>query len=230
MNRSGEYKPGLSCEEFEAAVFEEGPALGAEGALESDLREHAAACLRCSILLMEMRELNSALRGLAQADSQEGLPRQVEAKLLEAFRKNQGLGADRKANWHGAALAAAGVVLLILGMAVHRFMAPAPSAKISGEPVALKASEPVATDKERSEAVSTEDSESFLALAYSDGEANPEDGAIVRVLIPRAALASMGIPVSDISDERVPAEVVIGEDGTPQAIRLVSQEREEAEF
>jgi hypothetical protein len=181
--------------------------------------------------LMEMRELNSALRGLVRADSQEALPPQAEAQLLQAFRASHGAGSDRKVVWHSAALAAAAVVLLILGVAVHRFMAPASNAKNSPEPVTAKVVQPAATtDKVKSEAVSTEDSDSFLALAYSDGEANPEDGAIVRVLIPRATLASMGIPVSDISDERVPAEMVIGEDGTPQAIRLVSQEREEAEF
>lgn len=46
---------------------------------------------------------------------------------------------------------------------------------------------------------------------------------LVRVSIPRSSLLSMGIPVrADRMDERVQADVLLGEDGTARAIRFVT--------
>jgi hypothetical protein len=44
------------------------------------------------------------------------------------------------------------------------------------------------------------------------------------VILSRPALASLGLPVSDIgTGDRIPADIVMSEDGAPQAIRLVAQ-------
>ncbi|MBI2685824.1 MAG: hypothetical protein HYX27_05880 [Acidobacteria bacterium] len=51
-----------------------------------------------------------------------------------------------------------------------------------------------------------------------------ERGSIVRIRLPKSSLPGLGIPVSaDRWNESVPADVVLGEDGTLRAIRLVSQ-------
>jgi hypothetical protein len=51
-----------------------------------------------------------------------------------------------------------------------------------------------------------------------------EDGAVVRVVLSRSALVSLGVSVADVgSSEQVPADLVVSADGTPEAIRLVSQ-------
>lgn len=63
-----------------------------------------------------------------------------------------------------------------------------------------------------------------MALPYADFPENLEGGAIVRMNLSRAALASFGLPVSDVGDaEPIPADVIVSADGTPQAVRLVSQ-------
>jgi len=50
----------------------------------------------------------------------------------------------------------------------------------------------------------------------------PEEGHIVRVELPRSALASFGLPVSaEAGGGRVKADVLLGEDGTARAIRFV---------
>ena len=50
----------------------------------------------------------------------------------------------------------------------------------------------------------------------------PEDEVVVRVSLPPAALASFGVPVSDAGrDENILADVIVGEDGTPRAVRVV---------
>ena len=126
MNRSDEYRQKLSCEEFEAAVWDRDPGFDV-GSLPSEFREHAAFCARCASLLTDADELKGLLQDLAEADARQALSPSTEARLLQAFRESQGLGADRKVLWHGAALAAVAMVLLILSIAVHRFMVPASS-------------------------------------------------------------------------------------------------------
>lgn len=62
----------------------------------------------------------------------------------------------------------------------------------------------------------------FMPLTYG-AALNPNEGAqLVRVELPRSALASLGLPVNaDQSDERVKADVLLGHDGMARAIRFV---------
>jgi hypothetical protein len=54
-----------------------------------------------------------------------------------------------------------------------------------------------------------------------------EGAAVVRVALSRSALASLGVPVADATDtSEIPADLIVSVDGTPQAIRLVSQTTE----
>jgi hypothetical protein len=50
-----------------------------------------------------------------------------------------------------------------------------------------------------------------------------ERGSVHRVRLPRSSLTTFGIPVRpDRWNESVPADIVIGEDGTVRAVRFVS--------
>src|SRR5208282_2608356 len=70
----------------------------------------------------------------------------------------------------------------------------------------------------------SEDATAFVALPYADDSAARDGGAIIRVVLSRPALASLGMPVTDLgATDRIPADIVVSEDGAPQAIRLVSQ-------
>jgi hypothetical protein len=70
----------------------------------------------------------------------------------------------------------------------------------------------------------SQDATGFVSLPYAADPATLEDGAVVRVVLSRSALASLGLPVADVgASEQVPADIVLSEDGAPQAIRLVSQ-------
>ncbi len=61
----------------------------------------------------------------------------------------------------------------------------------------------------------------FLPLTYVT-EAAQESGQVVRVRIPRAALASFGLPVNaERASELIKADIVIGDDGVARAIRFV---------
>lgn len=62
----------------------------------------------------------------------------------------------------------------------------------------------------------------FLPLGAGFIDRN-ERTQLVRVSIPRSSLLSMGIPVrADRMEERVQADVLLGEDGTARAIRFVT--------
>lgn len=62
----------------------------------------------------------------------------------------------------------------------------------------------------------------FIPLVQYAGFAQSEGGHLVRVELPRSALASFGIPVNaDQAGGRVKADVLLGEDGTARAIRFV---------
>jgi len=62
----------------------------------------------------------------------------------------------------------------------------------------------------------------YLALTYLAKSTAIDSGTVVRVELSRAALARLGLPVSfDHSSASLKADVIIGDDGVAQAIRLV---------
>jgi hypothetical protein len=62
----------------------------------------------------------------------------------------------------------------------------------------------------------------FLALPGYDPAIPAEQLSIVRVQLPASALWQMGAPVSpDSGAQRFMADFVVGQDGTPYAVRLV---------
>jgi hypothetical protein len=62
----------------------------------------------------------------------------------------------------------------------------------------------------------------FIALPYAPPIDVNEDAQVIRVRLPRAAMRSVGLPVNeDRWFERVPAEVLLGQDGVARAVRFV---------
>ena len=62
----------------------------------------------------------------------------------------------------------------------------------------------------------------YISLTQGYTLPMPEGGQVLRVELPRSALASFGLPVNeDRLNERIKADVVIGNDGIARAIRFV---------
>src|ERR1051325_5826531 len=62
----------------------------------------------------------------------------------------------------------------------------------------------------------------FIPLSYMSAASLQDGGQIVRVQLPRAALANFGLPVNmDRYNEKVKADVIYGVDGMARAIRFV---------
>ncbi|MBO0721223.1 MAG: hypothetical protein J2P41_10390 [Blastocatellia bacterium] len=67
-----------------------------------------------------------------------------------------------------------------------------------------------------------EDTTEFISLRYGDDNEPMESGDVIRVLMPRSALVTLGLPVNVLrADEPVMADLLIGEDGLARAIRFV---------
>jgi len=70
--------------------------------------------------------------------------------------------------------------------------------------------------------ISNEIATEFMPLGYLNAANFQDGGQIVRVELPRSAMASFGLPVNmDRYNERVKADVLLGVDGVAHAIRFV---------
>jgi hypothetical protein len=73
---------------------------------------------------------------------------------------------------------------------------------------------------------SSEVATDFLPLGYLNPASLQDGGQIVRVEVPRTTMASFGLPVNmDRYNERVKADVLVGVDGVPHAIRFVQDKK-----
>jgi len=203
------------------------------GALDTKLVEsalaHAESCSRCAQLLSESEWLDFGLKTVAARESNLQAAPRVELVLLREFR-NQHASIDRRRfQWRVVALATAAVLVLAMGLVLHQRMAPKPNVTVAEQPSHSSPvmNVPASGQRPLAEAQAADTSEyatGFVSLPYADDPSTLDDASIVRVVLSRPALASLGVPVTDTSDtESVPADLLLGEDGTPEAIRLVSQ-------
>jgi hypothetical protein len=219
---------------------------------------HAESCGRCAALLTEVEWLEFSMRDLARHDASCCVSSRVESALLQEFRRQKGAEARRQIRWRLAALGVAAAFFLFLGMSLRMHvwrltpssLGPMPNAAAShsqpavspaAAPVPVQApiqakiaTVPVTPARRQAAASDSGDSEyatAFVQLPYADDSAALDGGAIVRVSLSGSALASFGLPVADFaSSDRFQADLIVGADGTPQAIRLVSQLNPSEEF
>ncbi|MBY0503649.1 MAG: hypothetical protein K2X03_07060 [Bryobacteraceae bacterium] len=181
-----------------------------------------------------MREERRVTEWLAEyRDSLDAVstPSAVEARLRAEVRRRQRVSVSP---WWLAAGAAA---LLALGIWIGRPRAAAlPAPVVAQAPAALPA-EPVeivqparvqpvvvmpAPRQTRLAQPAPAPVAVFVMLPGSEYLPPAQDVQVMRVRIPRTRIQSLGWPVNvDRLEERVLADVLVGEDGVPRAVRLV---------
>lgn len=219
----------MNCAQFEEIVHDlERP--GTEGfALRENALAHAESCSRCGRLLTETEALNLALRGLAVQEADQPASPRMEAALVQEFRREKAAAIGRRVRWQVAALGIAAVALLAFGLSMHH--RPVKPGVVAGQPGTSSQPGPAAAAADRSEPAEAEDWSDFVPLPYGADPDAAEEGAVVRVELSRASLASLGVSLTPTeSDEPVLADLVVSEDGTPEAIRLVSEENASRNF
>jgi negative regulator of sigma E activity len=178
--------------------------------------------------------LKEALQRLAAA-SQQSLPAEVGAELLGKFRHHH---ARRRWIRRGGMLALAACIALTViwssQRASQRQSGQSFAKAITGTeekpstppaPVVAAEPKPAKTMPVRSRSTrpaTTSANRAFLALPAYDPTVPQDELQIVRVQLPASALWKIGAPVSpDISERRMTADFVVGQDGTAYAVRLV---------
>ena len=242
----------MNCQKFESVVSElaRGQMMAAE--LRAEALAHGDVCDECATRLSDEQMLTLGFQSLATEMESLEAPREVEAKLLEAFRARpafeKSVPVRVKPRYWIAAVAA--MLLLAISLLVFSWTRrptsnpglavkqeePQPKQVVQDieKPAALEAPQPVRRKRNRplssrradtaavANHVTKEIATDFIPLTYMSAASLQEGGQIIRVQLPRSALATFGLPVNmDRYNEKVKADVIYGVDGMARAIRFV---------
>ncbi len=230
----------MKCREFESVMADVAREREPD-AVRREALDHAASCARCAARLAEEREVAHALRTFAESNSDRGAPARVEAALLAAFVQPRPVvmrkPAGRVLRWAVPAAAAAAVALAVwAGLRIETAPAvrtpAAPPRAAETKPVAVPvaaapvkpARKVVARKPVRRKAVKQEVATRFYRLHDLGEDADPPSGPVVRIQLPRRALASFGFPIDpERMWETVQADVALDDTGTAREIRFVRE-------
>lgn len=141
--------------------------------------------------------VDEALRALAAADAQAIVPAHVEAAVMKAWDerpRRSGGWADRRPWWRAAALVAGAAVLVVVAVLLRGVPPGAGTGDIPAPEVGY--------------------------VLVPDPMADPAALQIMRLRMPRAGLANLGVPlVNPDADGLVDVELLVGDDGVARAIR-----------
>jgi hypothetical protein len=228
---------GMTCREFDEVVHAFVRMELLDVALREEAVDHAARCGNCAERMAEAGALAEATETAGKSLRELQAPPSVETAVMAAFRTHHRHAAWRRRFEWAAMGAAAALVLFFLWTTTGPSKgqsSPSPRKDVSSqsnEPLDAQATVPSQPDEivptaetEEANAVIGENlaGEDFVPLPFAD-EIGPEDlGMVVRVQLTRASLTELGYPVTDTpDDDLISADVLVGEDGWPRAVRLV---------
>lgn len=250
----------MNCQRFESVVSElaRGQMMAAEQ--RGEALAHSDACDDCAARLHDEQTLTLGLQSLAAEMESQEAPREIEAKLLEAFRAREVVVpiAKRQSTSRYWLAAIAAMLLIAISVVAFRWSKhpadvpvqaqrqeqpqPAvndkPNEQLAGDvekpavvaelpqrpkpkrvhPVSLRRADNASVANHVTKEIATD----FIPLSYMSAASLQEGGQIIRVQVPRSALANFGLPVNmDRYNEKVKADVLYGVDGMARAIRFV---------
>ena len=219
----------MTCREFEGDIVElaRGSEAGAEAA--EQLRAHLDRCAGCAARLERERQLTAALKAMAGAEPTSTRAAAIEAELLAAFAGQQAAATRQapaprtgtRAPAVRAWLAAAAV--LVLAVAAWQGITRWPSAADTAARVGAGPARVEGAPEARPVPAGGGQALQFVALPTAIGLPALESGHIVRVELPAADLPAYGFDVTpQPAAGAVQADVLVGQDGQPRAIRFVT--------
>lgn len=219
----------MNCTEFRNLIQDLAREDASAGAVVADALAHAESCRACDALLREAEQLTASLHSLAARHRFDAAPPRVEVALLQALRQQRAPapGLLRIGGWLAVSAVglAAAALLAILLTGYRPGISPAPARTPESAPRQTNRPSvpPRATWADYAVDGETEEqaAASYIPLAADFDPSWLEGGAIVRVVLSRPALESMGVPVNADGDGQMVADMVVSDDGTPEAIRVV---------
>lgn len=215
----------MKCNEFEEMGLDAERDASLSDAQRAAAAFHAASCPRCAALRDSWEATGLELRSLAQATGAVDAPPRVEMRLRQQFRAQYHTPKARRtavvAAW---GLAAAAVVVGAVSWVrwhdnLQNHVAAKPNAP------ALNLTLPGQNATEDSQALVADNELSDFTLLPGVLAAETDGSAILSVRLQRGALGALGLPVNeDRASEWIQVDLLVGNDGLPQAVRLPESE------
>lgn len=175
--------------------------------------------------------LQAALRAVRESTLSARVPQQLEEKLIEAMRRRPNAAVTHR---HSRVLFAAAAILACAVPAAFVWMSSLRPVAVQPAKPAIRAFrfEPRAPAQEQPPARATAGSKqqvarpsevvtAFLPLGYAGPP--PDAYQVVRVKMDRSSLVQYGLPLNlERSDEPLNADLLVGNDGVPRAVRFVN--------
>ena len=212
----------MTCEEFELAGLDL-ETMQEDDAVHSAAREHLRSCQRCAALHENWQTLRADLRAVGAETKEAEAPARVEMRLLQEFRtRHKTMKVRRAAMYAGWTLAAATVVVAAVSWVNWRHengKGSAPSAVNSAQGVNINKTMPAGPELGET-IIAANDAGEFTLLPGSF-PGMLEDATVVRVQMQRGALSALGLTVNEErAADLIQVDLLVGDDGQPQALRL----------
>ena len=211
----------MTCDEFEAIGWDAQSNASLTDVQRAAAAAHAVSCTRCAALGDSWEATRLELRSLAQATTTAEAPARVEMRLRQQFRAQYHTPKARRTAVVTAWVLAAAAVLVGAASWVNwrtnqnRVIALPPDRGVAGD---RSVGQSFRADPQTFMA----DSElSDFTLLPGILPADTDDAAILRVRMQRGALGALGLPVNeDRANEWIQVDLLVGNDGLPEAVRL----------
>jgi anti-sigma factor RsiW len=196
---------------------------------------HASTCSRCAALQDSWEAAGVELRAFAEDTAMAQAPARVEMRLRQEFRTQHvtlkvrragiiaawGLataavlvGAVSWINWHKNGHEEAANHLQSSSRAAN-------SAASNANAASNHESATDASDSADSDALMADNELSDFTMLPGTLPADTADAAILRVRMQRGSLSALGLPVNEeLASEWIQVDLLVGNDGLPQAVRL----------
>jgi hypothetical protein len=216
----------MNCEQAEAIVLDLDREDGVDSLERAAAIAHLSHCSHCAGLQESWQAAREELRLLSEETLEARAPARVEMRLRQEFRTRHRTMVVRRtavvASW---ALASAAILVGALGswnwLQARRLETNKQSVVATNAPLTSGA----ASQSQSADSLSAgDDSAEFTPLPGTTLE-ETEDTSIFHVRMQRGSLGALGLPVNEArAGEWIQVDLLVGNDGLPQAVRLAQEE------
>ena len=220
----------MNCEQVEAIVLDLGRDTDADPLERAAAVAHLSHCSRCAALQESWETAREELRALGEETLEARAPARVEMRLLQEFRtRHRTMVVRRTAVVAAWALAAAAILVGAVGTWNWQQLR-----HLEEEKQKLVAQIPLETTGTAAQNQGSANPSAGFSSADDSGEFTPlpgttldetDEAAILRVRMQRGSLGVLGLPVNEErAGEWIQVDLLVGNDGLPQAVRLAQEE------
>ncbi len=196
-----------NCQDHQDALLDTARAIDGDGIATEALAAHLHECGDCRTRMAREQALTDGLRRVAHSVSDAPPLDALETRLLNAFGVVHpaasviDTSSSRRRTW----MAAAAAVVIVIGGLTWQRMNPADgAAPVSSPPNVVAGSE-------------------FVPWPGAASLPAFESGQLVRTELPASVLPLLGlVPAGTVTENKVLADVLIGQDGLARAVRLAT--------